>query len=92
MKQNGLVHGDLRYPNIIVGADLKPMIIDYDWAGAHQTARYPFNLDYEQFPWLPPEGSSGLEIKFSDDEDAIKNYIRYYLLLIPEFFFVDNVN
>ena len=81
MKQNGYVHGDLRYPNIIVGADLKPMIIDYDWAGAHQTARYPFNLDYEQFPWLPPEGSSGLKIKFSDDEDAIKYYIRYYLLL-----------
>ena len=84
MKQNGYVHGDLRYPNIIVGADLKPMIIDYDWAGAHQTARYPFNLDYEQFPWLPPEGSNGLKIKFSDDENAIKYYIRYYLLLIND--------
>ena len=33
MKQNWFVHGDLRYPNIVVRADLKLMIIDYGWAG-----------------------------------------------------------
>ena len=81
MKKNEFVHGDLRYPNIIVGANFKPMIIDFDWAGAHQTACYPFNLDYTQFPWLPRKRSGGLQIKFADDEDAIKYYIKYYLLL-----------
>ena len=42
-------------------------------------ACYPFKLDYEEFPWLPPEGSSGLKIKFFDDEEALKYYVKYYL-------------
>ena len=81
IRQKGFVHGDRRNRNIIVGADLKPMIIDYDWTGSNQKVFYPSNVDYDKFQWLPSKECSGIKIKFSDDDEAIKFYIMYCLAM-----------
>ena len=81
IRQKGFVHGDRRNRNIIVCADLKPMIIDYDWTGSNQKVCYPSNVDYDQFQLLPSEECSGIKTKFPDDDEAIKFYIKYCLAM-----------
>jgi serine/threonine protein kinase len=56
---NGLVHGDIRHPNLILmdgmgdeGSRVK--ILDFDWAGQEGKARYPYRLS----PGLWTEGVS----------------------------------
>ncbi|KZV95145.1 hypothetical protein EXIGLDRAFT_834524 [Exidia glandulosa HHB12029] len=41
----GLVHGDLRSPNVIVTAERKLMVIDCDWGGPIGVAAYPCDLN-----------------------------------------------
>ena len=81
IRHKGFVHGDRRNPNIIVCADLIPMIIDYDWTGANQKVCYASNAYYDRFQSLPSEECSGIKTKFPDDEEAIKFYIMYCLAM-----------
>ncbi|KAF8349500.1 hypothetical protein F5887DRAFT_946481 [Amanita rubescens] len=50
--RHGFVHGDIRKPNILVSnsdnTDFR--LIDFDWAGRHETARYPSMMNSE-IPW-----------------------------------------
>ncbi|KAK7677279.1 hypothetical protein QCA50_019780 [Cerrena zonata] len=56
MKQHNMVHGDLRMPNILIeneSGDVK--IIDFDWAGMENIARYPLHLSPD-IAW--PDGAA----------------------------------
>ncbi|KDQ49636.1 hypothetical protein JAAARDRAFT_93663, partial [Jaapia argillacea MUCL 33604] len=48
MHDIGLVFGDLRRPNIMVekaaGTGFRAMLVDFDWAGDHDQAKYPAAL------------------------------------------------
>ena len=52
----GLVHGDLRAPNILITND-GPKIIDFDWSGKEGEVRYPIDLSMSN-EW--PEGGISL--------------------------------
>lgn len=49
-----LVSGDLRSPNILITAEEKVMIIDFDWCKKAGEGRYPASLNPEGIDW--PEG------------------------------------
>ena len=57
----GLVHGDLRPPNVILDVDAldssrKAYVIDFDWGGEAGKVRYPYNLNkWIQWPGEPNE-------------------------------------
>ncbi|THH31271.1 hypothetical protein EUX98_g2918 [Antrodiella citrinella] len=46
----GLVHGDLRPPNVIVSEDHKALLSDFDWVGKEDVATYPLALS-SQIRW-----------------------------------------
>jgi hypothetical protein len=45
-----LVHGDVRFPNILVDSNQHPWIIDFDWSGEIGIARYPARLNAKEWP------------------------------------------
>jgi serine/threonine protein kinase len=47
--RGGLVHGDLRLPNIIFCEDGKITLIDFEWAGPAETAKFPNDVNREAF-------------------------------------------
>ena len=66
MHDAGIVHGDLRTPNIMIGPQESVMLIDFDWAGEKQEAKYPPfmnpNVDWH------PDADYGCEILTQHDE------------------------
>ncbi|VDC02970.1 unnamed protein product [Peniophora sp. CBMAI 1063] len=52
LRREGLVHGDLRAPNIMVDQDKKLKIIDFDWAGKDGQVRYPYEIS-PKIAWHP---------------------------------------
>ncbi|EKM50342.1 uncharacterized protein PHACADRAFT_264967 [Phanerochaete carnosa HHB-10118-sp] len=68
----GLVHGDIRRPNILLaGEEENVMILDFDWAGREGEVRYPLDLS-EGIIWA--EGVSDLApILKTHDEEMISN-------------------
>jgi hypothetical protein len=50
LHDNGLVHGDIRHPNILVDSHGQPLVIDYDWSRPVGTARYPALLNKKVWP------------------------------------------
>jgi len=66
---SGLVHGDLRPPNImLVGSD-EVKILDFDWAGKAGEARYPIVLS-EKEPWHQGAGAGKL-IETAHDQHMV---------------------
>ena len=60
----GLVHGDLRDPNILCNGE-SVMLVDFDWGGKDGEALYPTgNLNYEL---LEGRASNNLRITKADD-------------------------
>ena len=60
LHERGYVHGDIRRPNILIGADNAVKLVDFDWAGKIREARYPphvnLNLDGLDRPdWVEGE-------------------------------------
>ncbi|KAF8872350.1 hypothetical protein BD779DRAFT_347432 [Infundibulicybe gibba] len=53
----GLVHGDIRAPNIMIpkNREAKFMLLDFDWAGEIGVARYPANV-YRGYKLWRPDG------------------------------------
>ena len=53
MHDKGLVHGDIRHPNILVREDVDTnsdldgslFLVDFDWGGKESVARYPGDLN-----------------------------------------------
>ncbi|KAH9918378.1 uncharacterized protein BXZ73DRAFT_53020 [Epithele typhae] len=56
LHDNGMVHGDLRPPNILLlqgweqGVEGRMRLIDFDWAGREGEVRYPCRLSKQVFP------------------------------------------
>lgn len=47
--KNGMVHGDLRLPNILFGERDEVNLIDFEWAGPKGTTLFPVNVCKESF-------------------------------------------
>ncbi|KIK92208.1 hypothetical protein PAXRUDRAFT_13348 [Paxillus rubicundulus Ve08.2h10] len=54
LHNGGFVHGDIRDTNILVNNNGKFMIVDFDWAGKINEARYPPYVNREDI-WRPDE-------------------------------------
>ena len=55
LHEDGLVHGDIRRPNIMIkdgtgGMETRVQLLDFDWSGAEKEVRYPLNLSKMVFP------------------------------------------
>ncbi|EIW56441.1 uncharacterized protein TRAVEDRAFT_38414 [Trametes versicolor FP-101664 SS1] len=77
-----LVHGDIRYINILIAADkegaggsveVRVRIIDFDWAGVAGEVRYPFNLSAD-IRW--PEGASDYAPIMAAHDDEMAEHLR----------------
>ena len=52
---NGMVHGDLRIPNILMIRDYGVRLIDFDWSGKKGAAKFPPNANHHAFgPFAAP--------------------------------------
>ncbi|KAG9026965.1 hypothetical protein FRB95_008303 [Tulasnella sp. JGI-2019a] len=65
LHENGQVFGDLRLPNILVqwadkGSNriVHAMLVDFDWSGSPEVARYPIDINMEDIRW--PDGVAPL--------------------------------
>eukprot|EP00981_Chlorochromonas_danica_P014408 scaffold7939_cov189-Ochromonas_danica.AAC.3 len=79
----GFVHGDLREPNILLTNTehgIHVWLIDFDFAGPIGEARYPMDLDLDNFPWLE-ESDLGNLITVDHDMAALKYYAKDVLCL-----------
>lgn len=67
LETNSMVHGDLRSANIYFDSEIQKLqIIDFDWAGIHNTDKYPLFLNHSDITW--PEGvSDGSTIMHAHD-------------------------
>lgn len=45
LHNDGMVHGDIRDTNLLVGPDDDIKLIDFDWAGQFGEVRYPMNIN-----------------------------------------------
>lgn len=50
LKANQFVHGDLRCVNVLVQSGIV-QVIDFDWAGTTDEAKYPFFMNHEDIRW-----------------------------------------
>ncbi len=50
-----LCHCDFRIPNILVQADRKIYVLDYEWAGTSGQATYPLMMNHVDIEW--PDGA-----------------------------------
>ncbi|KAH3762656.1 hypothetical protein Pelo_5505 [Pelomyxa schiedti] len=60
LHNRGLVHGDLRGPNVggipLPGSttgEMRPVLIDFDWSGPCNTTLYPANMNHAEIEWHP---------------------------------------
>ncbi|KAI0000814.1 hypothetical protein BJV74DRAFT_882649 [Russula compacta] len=62
LQERDFVHGDLRAVNVMIDAEVKAKLIDFDWAGKSGTARYPvtINKDSLRNEWHPDVEAGGL--------------------------------
>ena len=68
LHQANFVHGDIRDVNVMVRKDgkLGLMLVDFDWSGIIDEARYPINVNKVDL-WRPDDVSDGLLIKSDHD-------------------------
>jgi len=48
LQEAKLVHGVLRSPNVLVDANGEVFVVDFDWAGTHDTEIYPIAVNPEE--------------------------------------------
>ncbi|KIK74259.1 hypothetical protein PAXRUDRAFT_791416, partial [Paxillus rubicundulus Ve08.2h10] len=69
LHNGGFVHGDIRDTNILVNNNGKFMIVDFDWAGKINEARYPPYVNREDI-WRP-DGAIDGQIILTEHDDAM---------------------
>jgi hypothetical protein len=68
----GYVHGDLRDTNLFVGDNQDFMLLDFDWAGPIEKARYPIHVNRNDI--RRPDGAlDGEKIVAKHDLDMLKD-------------------
>lgn len=55
LHENNIVHGDIRFPNVLVTKNLRVYLIDFEFSGEEGTATYPNDLDLGIFSWVDIE-------------------------------------
>jgi serine/threonine protein kinase len=71
LHSRGLVHGDLREPNILLVRE-QVMLVDFDWCGPDDVARYPTDINTKSgIPWAYGVGP-GLRLRKAHDEFQFK--------------------
>jgi len=63
MKGSGLVHGDLRAPNVLIGGDNEVFIVDFEFSGKQGEVRLPYNIIAPEFKDV---GAKGLGVITSE--------------------------
>jgi serine/threonine protein kinase len=76
LHNEGLVHGDLRDTNLLVGKNGKEdvLLIDFDWAGMEGEVRYPINIASGPHLWRP-DGAVGGELITKEHDLAMLDKI-----------------
>ncbi|PIL36521.1 hypothetical protein GSI_00210 [Ganoderma sinense ZZ0214-1] len=69
LHEHGLVHGDLRVPNMVIHWG-RGYLIDFDWAGVEGVARYPPSLNPE-VKW-PDDHNNLLSMPISKEDDKAR--------------------
>ena len=70
LKDKQFVHGDLRCVNVLVKSGFV-QVIDFDWAGSANEAKYPFFMNHDAIRW--PDGvEDGGSITHEHDEHWIE--------------------
>jgi hypothetical protein len=75
LRTNGLVHGDLRPPNLLFRIqedDIELRVVDWDWSGRYPDARYPMHRN----PEANFLGEAGDPIPMDHDEITLTKYIK----------------
>ena len=75
LNKKSYVHGDLRYPNILIDNDGNVKIIDFDWAGYEGQARYPYFLNKYECKW--PDGVSDGQLILTAHDKYFLNKFDY---------------
>jgi hypothetical protein len=70
----GMVHGDLRRPNILVQESGNVQIIDFDWCGKEGEVRYPATINLAQIHWADGVTREGM-IKKEHDREMLKDLL-----------------
>lgn len=71
LHNGGYVHGDLRDTNFVAGDDNRFMLLDFDWAGPVEEARYPMYVNRTDIH--RPEGAcDGKKILVKHDLEMLK--------------------
>ena len=75
--ENGAVHGDIRYINILFGEnDYEAYLIDFDFAGTVGTAIYPPNYNKEGIQERADNAGGNSEIKEEHDVSSMKYIVK----------------
>ena len=75
LKNNNFVHGDLHSNNIIVTANNKLCVVDFNWAGKHLEVCYPWFLNCRSTKWHN-DVKPGINILPEHDNFLIENMIK----------------
>ncbi|KAJ7117946.1 hypothetical protein C8R43DRAFT_826608, partial [Mycena crocata] len=65
LHRHNIVHGDLRSPNIMV-TDNGVRMLDFDWAGQNEEARYPYAISMDPNMWHPEVKPASIMKKLHD--------------------------
>jgi hypothetical protein len=68
LHKSGYVFGDLRQPNVMITKNQETKLIDFDWAGKHDTDRYPLLISCN-LPW--PVGVEALSLMQTSHDDEM---------------------
>ncbi|KAF8076836.1 hypothetical protein FPV67DRAFT_1618798 [Lyophyllum atratum] len=78
LHQAGYVHGDMRDVNVMVArnGDGKSLLVDFDWAGIINEARYPMNVHTASDLWRPAGACDDERITAEHDIQMLEKIFR----------------
>jgi len=71
MRENGLVHGDLRAPNVLISETDQIFIIDFEFSGKENEVCLPYNIAAREYSMVNAEGLSVITHKLDEDMAAL---------------------
>jgi len=71
MRENGLFHGDLRAPNVLISEKDRIFIIDFEYSGKENEVRFPYNIAAREYSMVKAKGLSVITHKLDEDKAAL---------------------